>query len=135
MEITIIGLCVILYLWWAKKVEHWVNISALGFRINCPQLFMTSPKFYFITRYFLLVVVGVVPYVFDKYYGLILAFICWVVVRFLGRTSAFNEYRENLKEMAIDSSDIASEEEKSEYLKAANKTNAELAQIIKKNKL
>jgi len=135
MEIIVVGICVLLYLAVGKNIEYFVNISALGFRSECPQIFLTNPKIYLIARYFLLVVVGVVPHIFDKNYGLILALVCWLVVRFYGRTLACNQYRKILTEMARDGGGFASEEEEKVYLVEASKTNSELAKKIKEYKI
>ena len=127
MEYIIIGICAFLYLVFGKNVEVFKNISALGFQSECPVPYMTNPKIWHFISYTLLVLVGVSPYVFDKNYGLILGFICWVIVKLYGRNVAFNRYRQILTEMAIDESGIATEKEKKEYLVESMKTNSELA--------
>jgi amino acid permease len=131
MEYIVVGICALLYFAVGKNVECFKNISALGFQSECPQLYLTNPKAYHFVSYTLLVIVGVSPHVFDKNYGLILAFICWAIVKLYGRNVAFNRYRQILTEMARDESGIATEEEKKEYFMEAMKTNSELAKKMK----
>lgn len=117
-----------LYILVAIKIEEWITISALGFRIETPEMFLTHPEVYDVVRavLFLLAVVTLFLISIKILSGVILA-VAWIGAGWIGRIKAFNNYRFILREMM---STAENEHERAEYYASSQKTNQELREIV-----
>lgn len=117
---------IVLYALAAAKVDEWITISALGFKMETPLLFLQKPKLYDIARSLLFLGALVTSFgmtAIHWYTGLGILAIVWLAAGWVGRKKAFNNYRHILHEM-IASADTP--EEKSQYGVASKKTDQEL---------
>ena len=110
----------------AIKVNQWITISALGFPSETPEVFLRNPNAYnLVMSIFFLLALGsmFLAHAFPWYIGLFALLIIWLGAGWIGRKKAFKDYRRTLCEMI---EHAESDEEKSDYEKAMNKTHKEL---------
>ncbi len=117
-----------LYIVVSVKVDEWITISALGFKIETPEVFLKHPRAYDFVRSALFLCAIAMFFVMSiRYVGGVTLALAWLGVGWIGRRKAFNNYRQILGEMM----DIAeNDEEKTEYEAASKKTDQELMDMV-----
>ena len=117
-----------LYIVVSIKVDEWITISALGFRMETPEMFLKHPRAYDIVRSALfLCAVAMFFAMSTRYVGGVTLALAWLGAGWIGRKKALNSYRRILGEM-MDSAE--NDKEKAEYEAASKKTNQELMDMV-----
>ena len=118
-----------LYLVVGVKVDQWITMSVLGFKLETPLRFMTHPRVYDIVRIFLFgATAACLPWVgFPWYLGLAALALAWFATTWLGQRLAFNQFRAIFKDFAAEA-DTA--EEQASALENSRKSNAELRDMV-----
>jgi len=122
---------VVLYALLAVKVDEWYTISALGFKIATPMMFLKKPWMYSVIRSALfLATVGITFFItfVPWYISLVILAVVWFVAGVVGRIKAFNKYRQILHEMMEDSD---SPDRRTELEILLNKTDKELIDTVR----
>jgi hypothetical protein len=93
------------YIWFGAKVDEWVTIAALGFKLETPQLFLQSPRNYDVIRLGLFIAACAslfgttsIPW----YAGAIVLGSAWFGTTWLGQRRAFATYRRICQEIVED---------------------------------
>jgi hypothetical protein len=125
IDIFFVGLTVG-YLWFGSKVDQWVTIAALGFKLETPQGFLEHPRTYDVIRTALLFAAAAclfgttsIPW----YVGATILAAAWFATTWIGQRRAFAIYRRIWLEGI---SDASTPEEKASREAEAKRTNAEL---------
>jgi hypothetical protein len=121
---------VVLYTLVATKVDEWITISALGFKIETPLMFLQKPRFYDVVRSALFlgaiattVGMSTIPW----FMGLGILALVWLGAGWVGRKKAFKNYRRILLEMV---EQAETPKEKAELEAASKKTDQELMDMV-----
>lgn len=114
-----------LYLISAVKIDYWITISRLGFKSECPTLFVRKERIYHFTvwAFFVGAIASLFAVSFPLWIGIGILVFFWVFSGIVGRKKAFSKYREILSEMIDFEED---EERKTEYKNELLKTDSEL---------
>lgn len=118
-----------LYVLLSTKVDEWITISALGFSIEIPPMFMQKARYFEAARAILFVGAGVLAFTMSIpwFAGIGLLSATWLVAGYVGRKKAYKKYRDVLAEM-IEHAETDSE--KLRYQEAAKKTDRELEEMV-----
>ncbi len=117
-----------LYIVASVKVDEWITISALGFKIETPEMFLKHPRYYDIVRSVLfLCAIAMFFAMSTRYVGGVTLVLAWLGAGWIGRRKAFNNYRRILGEM-MDNAE--NDKERVEYEAALKKTNQELMDMV-----
>ena len=116
-----------LYIIVSIKVDEWITISALGFKMETPEMFLMNPRVYDIVRSALFLCAVAAFFAMSiKHVGVILV-LAWLGAGWIGRKKAFKNYRRILGEM-MDSAE--NDTERAEYEAASKKTDNELMDMV-----
>ena len=121
---------VVLYAIVSVKVDEWITISALGFKLETPLYFLSKPRYYDIVRSALFLVAILASFGLSAipwFSGFFILAIIWLGASWIGRRKAVNNYRRILREM-MDNAENA--EEKAEYEMRSKQTDRELMDIV-----
>ena len=125
---VIFFLLVLLYIVVSIKVEEWITISAIGFKIETPEMFLKHPRAYDVVRSALFIgAIAAFFAMYTRYVGGITLAVAWLGAGWIGRKKAFNNYRRILREM-MDTAE--NDQERAEYEAASKKTDEELMNIV-----
>lgn len=114
------------YLWFGAKVDGWITIAALGFKMETPQLFLEHPKNYDVIRTVLFIAACVSLYWAKSipwYVGAIVLGAVWFGTTWLGQRNSFAHYRGICREFV---QDHPTSEDKAYWEAQAQKSNADL---------
>ena len=92
----------------ALKVEEWLTISVLGFRIETPQGFLEHPGAYTSVRLLLLVAAGLSAFITHSllwYIGILVVAFAKFVAEYFGRKKAYASFRRLHRLLAADETD------------------------------
>jgi hypothetical protein len=130
----VLSLFVLITLAWlivSYKVRYFIWLSALGFSIETPELFIRKSHYYlFFMRG--LTIAAIATSVFQDHYRLVLLWplllILSLIVRFLSQKSAFRKYRSILNEMIEEakSDPNSTEADRAEWLKQSQASDRQL---------
>src|SRR5215467_2534263 len=84
------------YLWFGSKVDQWVTISMLGFKLEVPQGFLEHPRTYDAIRFVLLAAAAACLFVTSFvpwYVGVAILAGAWFATTWIGQRRAFTVYR------------------------------------------
>ncbi|MBZ0143571.1 MAG: hypothetical protein K8F56_08315 [Rhodocyclaceae bacterium] len=98
---------VILYTMFAAKVDEWITIAALGFKLETPPGFLQYPRAYDVIRSaFFLVAAGSLFWTrsIPWYIGLVVLAGAWLAAGWVGQRKAFATYRQIWREGIEDAS-------------------------------
>ena len=117
-----------LYIVVSAKVDEWITISALGFKIETPEMFLRYPRAYGVVRSALfLCAIAMFFAMSTRYVGGVTLVLAWLGAGWIGRRKALRNYRRILGEM-MDSAE--NDEERVEYETALKKTDQELMNMV-----
>ncbi|MCK5000396.1 MAG: hypothetical protein KAS23_12705 [Anaerohalosphaera sp.] len=119
---------VILYTLVSAKVDEWITISALGFKMETPEMFLKHPRYYDVIRSALfLSAIAVFFAMSTKYAGGGIIALAWFGAGWVGRKKAFKNYRQIIREMKFHEED---KEQRAKYESELNKTDQELMEMV-----
>ena len=125
IDALFVGLTLV-YLLFGAKVDEWITISGLGFKMETSQGFLDHPKIYDLIRTMLFIAACAclldtkwIP----SYAGAIILVAAWLTTTWLGQRRAFTTFRKMCKEGAQRES-LA--DHKAFFETMAQKSNAEL---------
>lgn len=132
MGILILAGSALLYFLLSSKIDYWTTLAILGFRSESPQAYIDRPSGYNLINILLGILVVALPFFggVEIYFGVIVWLIVWLASGRVGRNKAYSKYRQIMLEM-IDLADH--EDEKKQYRSLADKTNEQMAELVKKN--
>jgi hypothetical protein len=126
---VIFFLLVLIYIVVSIKADEWITISALGFKIETPEMFLKHPRAYDVLRSALfLCAIATFFAMSTRYVGGVTLVLSWLGSGWIGRRKAFNNYRRILREMMNTAEDA---QEKDEYEAESKKTDQELMDRVK----
>ena len=124
-DVLFVGLT-LTYFWFGAKVDEWITIAALGFKMETPQLFLERPRNYDVIRTALFIAACVSLYwakSISWYVGAIVLGAAWFGTTWLGQRNAFTLYRGICREFVQDN---PTSEDKAYWETQAEKSNADL---------
>jgi hypothetical protein len=115
----------LLYLVVGIRVDQWITISLLGFKMATPLQFLKNPRVYDYARIavFVVATATLLNVSFPWYFGAGALAAAWFITTWIGQRLAFNEYRRICQHLA-DTAETT--DERSSALQSARKTNSEL---------
>lgn len=129
IDTLLIGLTLV-YLWFGSKVDQWITIAALGFKLETSQGFLEHPRAYDVVRIALFLaacacLLGTqsIPW----YVGAIILTATWFATTWIGQRRAFATYRRIWQKGIANAS---TPEEKVSREAEAQRSNAELRDRI-----
>ena len=131
MALVFIAL-VVIYTVVAAKVDEWITISALGFRLETPEMFLRSPRRYDVVRAALFI--GAIAILFGTsamswYMGTGILGVAWLGAGWIGRKRAFKIYRRELREIMNETDSAGA---KAEFEAALKKSDQELMDMVQR---
>lgn len=115
----------------SAKVDEWITVSALGFKMETPRFFLERPRLYGIVRSILFL--GAAATIFAMtiipwFIGLGLLGAVWLGAGWIGRKKAFSTYRKILRTMMEFEDNTP--EQRAEYEAQSKKTDQELMDLV-----
>lgn len=100
IDAIFVGL-VVLYTMFAAKVDEWITIAALGFKLETPQGFLKHPRAYDVVRSAIFLVAASTLFwtrYIPWYIGLVVLAGAWLAAGRVGQRKAFATYRQVWRE-------------------------------------
>jgi hypothetical protein len=120
----------LVYFWFGSKVDQWVTISTLGFKLETPQRFLENPRIYDVIRSVLFLTACVCllgTELIHWYMGAGILAAAWLATTWIGQRIAFSTYRQIWQE-GVD--EATTPEEKAPCVIEAKRSNSELRNRI-----
>ena len=131
IDALFIGITLV-YFWFGSKVDQWITISILGFKLETPLIFLKNPRIYDLIRlalFFAAWTCLLETQLIQWYVGASILATAWFATTWIGQRRAFTSYRR----IWLEGIDEATTPEEKAFCKAeAKRSNAELRDRMRK---